>query len=84
MLARVGFVVECTEMELLDDIRTQLLESIRELTEDLEELRAAVDMEEPVSEDLEERVKLHGASLIAATGAYRALEEVADDLEDDD
>jgi glutamine synthetase type III len=71
-------------MELLDDIRTQLSETIRELTEDLEELRNAVDMEEAVTEDLEERVKTHGASLLAATGAYRALEEASSELDDDE
>lgn len=71
-------------LELLDDIRTQLSETIRELTEDLEELRSLVDMEEAVTEDLEERIKAHGASLLAATGAYRALEEAAAELDDED
>ncbi len=71
-------------MELLDDIRTQLSETIRELTEDLEELRNAVDMEQALTEDLEERIKAHGASLIAAAGAYRALEEASAEFDDDE
>ena len=71
-------------MELLDDIRAQLLEAIRDLSEAMDEVRLACEQEEEISEDLEERIKSHGASVIAATGAFRALDEAADDEEDEE
>lgn len=70
--------------ELLEDIRSQLSETMRELTEAMDELRLACEQEEEITEDLEERIKTHAASLIAATGAYRALDEAAGDDDDED
>lgn len=76
-------------MDLVDDIRAQLLETISSLETDLGELRRAVDpgptgTPSEISEDLEERVKANAASLIAATGALRAVDEVLDELDDED
>ena len=70
--------------ELLDDIRAQTIEAIRELSEAMDEVRLACEQEEELTEDLEDRIKTHAANLIAATGAYRALDEAAADEEDEE